>query len=708
MKKITICLCTVLIGMTPLSAWPETSDDLGLALLYGDEESVSIATGSSKPIHLAPSVASVITAEDIKATGATTLDEALEMVPGLHVSQSFNRLNALYSIRGIHTGQNPQVLLLMDGVSITHLITGGRPNTLRLPVEDISRIEVIRGPGSALYGADAFAGVINVITKTADDLNGSHFGVRTGSFASHSAWAQYGGNVKGWDVALSVDWQKSDGDDGRLASADLQTTLDDLFGGSASYAAGPLDTRYSIVDTHLNVSNDHWTFRFWNWRQFGGGLGAGSAQALDSQGDTELDAYLFDAVYQNGGLVPNWEFQTRFNLYYQDEQSYFNVLPPGTVVPIGSDGNLNFLSPIRLVSFPDGLIGAPGGTENTANIDLSATYSGIDRHRFRYGLGVKYQTEDTRESKNFGPGVIDGTQPVVGGSLTDVSESPYVYLEDRDRTIWYALLQDEWLLAPDWEITAGLRFDHYSDFGSTLNPRVALVWSARYNLTAKLLYGRAFRSPSFSELYFINNPALLGNPELDPETIDTVEVVLDYRPNLNLSTTFNLFTYRISDLIDFVQDPTGTSVLAENAHEQEGYGFEFEANWQVTSMFRVKMNYAWQNSEDSRSGDTIPDAPGQQFYLGAYWDILPDWSASTQLNWVGDRKRAAGDGRDAVDDYTLVDLTLRSKAIAENLEFAVSVRNLFDEDAYEPSNGTIVNDYMLPGRNIYAELRLSI
>jgi iron complex outermembrane receptor protein len=222
-----------------------------LMLLYGDEESVSIATGSSKPIRLAPSVATVITASDIEASGATFLDEALEMVPGLHVSTSSNRLNSIFSIRGIHTSQNPQVLLLLDGVPMTELFTGGRAPTLRLPVAGISRVEVIRGPGSAVYGADAFAGVINIIPKSAREIGGTRVGIRTGSFDSRDAWLQYGGTPGGWDVAFNLEYNRSDGDRDRRVDSDMQTTLDTDFGTSASLAPGSLDTDYEILNTRM-------------------------------------------------------------------------------------------------------------------------------------------------------------------------------------------------------------------------------------------------------------------------------------------------------------------------------------------------------------------------------------------------------------------------------------------------------------------------
>src|SRR5690606_26782905 len=143
---IRAALASTCLLIPALPAAAQEADD-ALALLYGDEETVSIATGTRKPLRLAPSVASVITADDIKAMGALTLDEVLQTVPGLHVSLS-TRYSSLVSIRGIHTTLNPQVLFLVNGYPISELYSGGRAPTFRMPVNNIERVEVIRGPGS--------------------------------------------------------------------------------------------------------------------------------------------------------------------------------------------------------------------------------------------------------------------------------------------------------------------------------------------------------------------------------------------------------------------------------------------------------------------------------------------------------------------------------------------------------------------------------
>ena len=89
------------------------------------------------------------------------------------------------------------------------------------------------------------------------------------------------------------------------------------------------------------------------------------------------------------------------------------------------------------------------------------------------------------------------------------------FLPTKDRKDAFFFVQDQWQFAKDWALTGGVRYDRYSDFGETVNPRAALVWEPRYDLTTKLMYGSAFRAPSFGEQYNLNNPAALGNPNLN-------------------------------------------------------------------------------------------------------------------------------------------------------------------------------------------------
>lgn len=669
--------------------------------------------GDPELISEAPAVASVITAEQIRAMGASHLGEVLEMVPGLHIVPSqVKPLDPIFSLRGVHSQANNQVLTLLDGLPVNHLLTGGPLFVFRMPVANIARVEVIRGPGSAVYGADAFAGVVNIITKTAADIDGSEVGFRLGSFDTAQIWAVHSRRFKGWDIAFGFEWQQSAGDSGRRVERDLQSQLDDALGTSASLAPGSLQTGFEILDAHLTMQRNDWTVRLWSWLENDREVGAGAAQSLDPEGKIDSTHLLVDIDYQTQ-VSDLWKVGSRVSFLYLDQRQDGNLrlFPRGTVLPIGADGNVNFDNFEQFVLFPDGFIGNPADYDRTLSFDTFAVYQGRGKHRWRLGAGFDTHWLDTAETLNFGPGVIDGSQPVVDGTLTDITDSPFIFVSDQERDEWYVSLQDRWEISPRWELTAGLRFDRYSDFGSTLNPRFALIHKPapggdpeRPQLITKLLYGTAFRAPSFVELFLENNPVQLGNPNLDPETIEVLELVFDYRPTPDIRTAFSLFGYEIDDLIDLVPDPDRASITYRNAKQQEGYGFEIETAWQVTRHCNLQGNISWQRSTDRSTGATVPFAPSRQLYLAMNWSFAENWSLNGKMHWVGDRGRAEGDPRPAIDDYGLLDMTLRRRRLAEAWEVAVNVSNLLDEEAFEPSSGEIPGDYRLEGRRFIMEL----
>ena len=205
MKRV-VALAVVVAWTGDAAAQPAPlSQEAELALSYGDRSVISVATGSRQPLRRAPAVATVITAEDITAMGADSLDEVLEAVPGLHVSRIVVLGRSLYAMRGIYsTGSvSPHVLVLLDGVPTTTAYTGDFGSLWNgRSVDNVARIEVVRGPGSALYGADAYAGVINIVSKGAADMPGTQLLVRAGSFDTYSASLMHGGNWGGWDIGL--------------------------------------------------------------------------------------------------------------------------------------------------------------------------------------------------------------------------------------------------------------------------------------------------------------------------------------------------------------------------------------------------------------------------------------------------------------------------------------------------------------------------
>lgn len=655
--------------------------------LYGEEDFLSIATGSRQLISKAPSTATVITAEDIRAIGATDLDEVLETVPGLHVLRTRKLYSPLYSFRGVVSEYNPQVLVLVNGIPITNLFQGDRNMVWGgMPVHGIARIEVVRGPGSALYGADAFSGVINIITKGRGDIGDGEVGARIGSFGSREVWWLGGGEWNGVDLAMSMEVYDTDGHD-KIVPADTQSLLDGLFGTSASSAPGPVNTGRQGAEVRLDASKGDWRLRLGYQGRDHVESGAGVAPVLDPLGYGASDRFNADLTYHNTEFAKDWDVTAQL--------SYFDVtqeVPRSFLLfPEGAFGGF----------FPQGVIGTPQVSERHARLNASAFYTGFKGHRLRIGAGYDYaDLYEASEYRNFDNGPGGTLIPLAGFDTT-----PFV--QTGSRSNYYLFVQDEWSVATDWVLTAGLRYDDYSDFGDSLNPRLAVVWDARFDMTTKLLYGRAFRAPSFAELYTVNNPVQLGNPQLAPETIDTLELVWDYRPLSDWRMTASLFAYEMADIIRFVADSApATTGRAQNTGEQSGYGYELEAEWTLSPTLQLRGNYAYQRSEDEQTDTDAGYAPHRQLYVRADWEMVPDWTLNTQLTWVGDRKRVSGDARPDIDDYTTVDMTLRYMGLGDHWEAALSVRNLFDEDIREPSIAPqIVDDLPMAGRSLYGEIR---
>ena len=667
-----------------------TSDEEDLARVYGDQSSISIATGSKQTLRSAPSVASVITTEEITAMGATDLDEALETVPGMHVSHSALSYTPLYVIRGIYSPNNPQTLMLQNGIPTTTDLTGSKGNAWGgLPLENIERIEVIRGPGSALYGADAYAGVINIITKTAAETPGTRFGVRYGSFNTKDSWIQHGGEWGALNVAAYLRVGSTDGFKQPI-TADAQTRLDSIFHTTASLAPGTDHIGHDAVDGSLDLAYDKWRLRTGYKLRNNLHLGAGISSALDSVGSEKSERITTDLSWLSPGMSQYWG--TGFNasiLQYNDTiVNPLVIYPAGVKFPTGT--------------FPNGMIGAPEKWELDSRFSAFATYSGFSQQQLRFGMGHDdlnlYKTE---EHKNFTL-TATGT-PVPLSSIIDFSNTTPFMLPQR-RMVDYIYAQDEWVFTSDWTLTAGVRHDNYSDFGGTTNPRLALVWDATQDLTAKLLYGQAFRAPSFNEKYSINNPVQQGNVNLRPETNKTWETAFSWQARQDIQVKMNFFHYEMQNVILLVPNTApAVGSTYNNVGSQYGNGAEFESEWDYSSRMHLTGNYSYQQSINDATGQDAGYSPHHKIYLRSDWHYSSGWFASAQANRVMDRRRTAGDTRPQVPDYTTVDLTVRSPTKGA-WETSFSVRNLFDADVREPTAPLLIpNDLPMAPRTLWIQ-----
>ena len=674
----------------------EGNEEDELAWIYGDKTTVSIATGAQQPLRIAPSTATVITAQDIKAMGATDLSEVLRLVPGLHVSVSLVAYDPRYLFRGIATERNAQALVLVNGFRTNTYYFGNRGTALAgHPLANVERIEVIRGPGSALYGADAFSGVINIITKDAANIHGTEYGVRLGSFHSRDAWVQYGGKLGALDAAFYMQVGKTNGQR-ELIESDLQTILDGVFGTRASFAPGPLSLERESLELGANIAYKDWRLRA-NYSRRKTGVAVGLIESRDPEARFPTDRLYLELAHQKN-LTKDLNIATslKYTEVHEDPaKPLYTILPAGTFAG----------------AFPNGILANPGHSERQYEFGMSAMYTRFNKHRIRVGVG--YRKEDVykvTELKNFTT-VLGPTGPVnvpLPGGLTDATGNPdLAFLLPQSRNVTYTYVQDEWNFTNDWILTAGIRKDRYSDFGNTTNPRVALVWNAARNLSVKALYGEAFRAPSAIEQYGRNNPSSTGNPHLQPETIKTNELALSWQPKPNLQTNLTFFYYREKNIIRFVPNPDrATGSTAQNTGDQVGRGLELEATWDPARTLRLSGSFSLQRSIDLASGVDAGLAPRRRIFARADWRFFPTWELGTTINHVADRRRQAGDTRPKIADYTTVDLILRKEKLWDTWSARVVVQNLFDKDAREPAvSPALANDLPLAPRALNVQLQ---
>ncbi len=696
---VEVAFGVVMLACASAAVSQETSEEQ-LLQLYGDKGAISIATGSLQPLGRAPTVATVITAEDIRAMGAVDLDEVMETVPGMHVARNGNNNTATYVMRGMYDLNNTHILLLQNGIPMTLMFLGNKGGVWGgLPLENIARIEIIRGPGSALYGADAYSGVINVITKTAADTPGTEFGLRAGSFRTWDTWVQHGGKLGPVDVAAYLRLGSTDGFKETIA-ADAQSLRDRPPSVThASLAPGPMSLGRDAVDASLDLAYGRWRLRGGYKLRDNMGLGAGIGSALDptSAGRSERITADVSWIEPNAGRHWGLGFTAAYLQYIDTVPGNLLLSPPG--------------SGVAGASFPNGLIGGPNKWERQVRLSGYATYGGFAHHNLRVGGGHEdLNIYRTATYKNYTIDQATGLY-TYRGAVSDYSDIQ-PFMQPQRRFVDYAYVQDEWNFVPDWTLTAGVRHDAYSDVGGTTNPRLALVWEAGFDMTIKLLAGRAFRAPSFNELYGVNNPVNKGNPSLRPETNQTQEAAISWRARQDLQLNANVFTYRMRDVIRAVANPTGPAgaTTFQNTGDQKGVGGEFEAVWDASRTLRLTANYSRQRSTDVATDTDVGYAPHDHVYARGDWRFTSGWLASTQVNWVGVRKRAFGDARPDLAGYTTADVTLRTARQKVSWEFVGSIRNLFNRRVFEPSvvPVQIPNDLPQAPRSLYLQAMYSL
>lgn len=681
-----------LLGVAPLALAAQLSlgPRLGLALEPPAPEDIfslspaelaeiQVVSASLAPQSLAESPASVtlVTAAEIREMGARDLYGVLRHVPGLRVAVT-NRGRPMISVRGVQRDTSSQLLFLLDGHVLNEPASGSASFLIelaRLPIENIDRLEVVLGPGSAVYGSSAFLGVVNIITRAAAGFEGAELTWRT-EFEDQGRITNEVNLLVGQafapDRSLHLNLNLVDGDGPSIpVAADIQGRP-----GEANSAFEQLDVQtvgklgaFALKARYTRQDRGEYYGALYNLSQ--------DDRFKLQGGFVELD----------GGLDLGQYRRLRLRAYYDQfgVESLIYNMPKGTISPSAPYSPFN----------ETGRGGRLEMTTSKGGIELRASDTHFADHQITYGVLWEYQAQDDLGSYTNDIGSGEPVDPFV-----DVSESE-PFSREANRTLIAPYIEDIWRVGATLTLNAGLRLDHYSDFGESLNPRLGLAWQFHPRYSLRALYGTAFRAPDFRSLY-LESPFIDGNPDLSEERVRTIELGLSARPLARLSTGITLYHNRLDELINV---PAGQSRI-ENIDSMTTRGIEFTARYQWPNGGHLMANYSYVDAKLD-DGGAAPDEPRNSGSATAWTPLTARLSAGLSLYWQDTSPRAAEDARQDLPGYEVIDLKL-ALTLTKSAEMGLTVYNLLDRDyAYPAPAGTIADDYRAPGRSLLAQLRLA-
>ena len=552
------------------------------ALLFGEIPSVFTASKFEQKVTEAPARTSIITREEIRRYGHRFLSDILQSMPGFYLNndRNYGRLG----VRGFNIpgDYNSRILLLIDGQRQNEAIYDSMDidDLFVLDVDLIERVEVVRGPGSSLYGSSAFFGVVNVITRNGRGLNGTEVAGSVGSDDTSQGRVSHGERLaNGVEYLVSGTYHESDGNDRVYAREfdDPATNngyyednddrqFEQLFG-EISY--DDLSLQAGFVDREKHVPT-----------------GAYETLYNDPNSRTRDERWYVNMKYetqlQDGGNLLARAFYDHYE--YKGYYPYDYGPPPDYVI------------------YKDEAESEQWGTEVQWSKQL------FERHRVT--VGGEYRESPKQVQKAY-----------------DVYDT---YLDiDTDASTWGLYAQDEFRVRDDLILSAGIRYDYFDSFGSTTNPRLALVWTPLPRTTLKGIYGTAFRAPSAYELYYNDGNIFQKSAEdLDPETIETVELILEQQLTPALRAVASVYKNTVEDLIVAEEDPADGLVVFDNRGDAEVRGAELEllGNWQ--DGWRGGLSYAYADAEDD-DGSRLVNSPRHLVKLNLIAPLIDDRLAAT-------------------------------------------------------------------------------
>ncbi|GAB6043159.1 TonB-dependent receptor plug domain-containing protein [Endothiovibrio diazotrophicus] len=643
---------TVVAAALSAAAWGSTGGDRRL-LRLGLEElmEVRVTSLAKKPQSLRESAAAVqvIDAEEIRRSGFTELPELLRLVPGVQVA----RINAnqwAISARGFNGRFANKLLVLVDGRSVySPIYSGVYWDTLDLPLEEIERIEVIRGPGGALWGANAVNGVINIITRHTRDTVGTLVSAGAGG-AGADGTVRHGGRL-GEHAHYRVYGRRSDRDpmvnaDGSAADdgwavnrGGFRVDLEPSGGERVMVQGGLYDgdkSQFSVVTP---------------WP-----AGAGQTKVVD-----DLDRF------DGGHLLARW----RRPLAGGGEWSLQGYL---------DRERRDYLNHAHRV--------------DTADLDFQYRLPRRGDHEITWGAGYRRVEDRLRDSFTVSFDPERRTTELWSGFLQDE-----VALGERWRLTVGTKLEENDFTGFEWQ--PSVRLLHLNEGGGSLWGAISRAVHTPSRADSDLRLNVASAAPPF-----LSQPVLvsiLANDQLAAETVTACELGWRGEPSPGLAIDVAGFYQRYQRLVTveplpaaLVADPAPYHLQLSNRFTNgmrgESYGLELSTRWQATPRWRLSAGYAWLRENmhlDPGSVDTVAEmagegsAPEQQLTLRSHLDLADRWEFDALLALV-DRLDAvtavSAAGRDAasMDGYARLDLRLGWRP-RKGLELSLGGQNLLDD-----------------------------
>jgi iron complex outermembrane receptor protein len=653
---------------TPAAADPNPTDDGDLTaeeLRY--LESASLEDLGSLPIYSASkkeerwfesaAAVFVITQEDIRRSAVTSIPELLRMVPGLQVAR-VNGNHWVITARGFANIFAENLLVLIDGRSVyTPLFAGVYWDVQDVVLEDIERIEVIRGPGAALWGANAVNGVINIITESAKDTQGIYARGGGGNVEQGFTTARYGGKI-GENVHYRGYFKYVNRDNFKRQGIDPNANDD------AEMFRGGWRLEWDVSERDLiTFQGDIYSGDrgFTNDLIFGGPPDFSPA-----------DFRTGEAEVGGGNVLTRWRhtFSERSDLALQ---FYFDRTE---------------LS--QLIFDED---------RNTWDIDFQHRFPSVFGSEVIWGLGYRHTADDTGDGPNIAFRPSSRSDDLYSG----FAQAQIPFLNDALR------------------LTLGTKVEHNDYTGWEVQPNGRIAWVPNERHTVWGAVSRAVRTPSRSnediQISALIDPTddptdptaprfIVVQGDNDVESEDLLAFELGYRVEPLDGLTFDLAAYynRYRDLV--TAEPTGLPPgppgRLSNRMDGETYGFELAAHWRPTNWWHLRAGYTFLKVEfelDGSSRDIFSeaeedDSPEHQVQLLSYMDLPYDLQLDAAFYYVDEVK-----GRD-VSSYTRFDFRLGWEPRAD-LELFVVLQNAFDGKHAEWNTDSAIVATRIP-RSIFA------